>query len=263
MINRRINATDEQEINVQEHIDNGQILDGSVGWSGDSVVEDTSGPITLIKVTLHQGAPNGSPKSEEGYANGYQILARLSEPFFRIPPKGKAVIVMIPAGRRDCPGAAVITAIIADSPSRQFGANTAVLDFGDQNVVIKGKSVTLFSDSDGIRSTIAALVGKVQCQVNGTGFYVSNDNKVAIKCIDNDGNIKSQVLLTEDSVQLLDAAGNGSIKLKGGDFTGQGSNMNCFYGSIGLGRFPSPATPVVVGISGQSGVGSSSIFGSP
>jgi hypothetical protein len=259
----RINASDEQEIIDQEIPDRGSILDGSVGWPGDSVVEDTSGPMTFIKVTLHEGHPFDKPVSEEGFANGYKILARLSEPFFRIPPKGKAVVVAIPARRKEVPGAALIIGIPNNSPTRQFGANTAVLDFGTQNVVIKGKTVTLYSEDGDVRSTVAALVGKVQCQVNGSGLYISPDNKVAIKCIDNDGNIKSQVLLTEDSVQLLDATGNGSIKLKGGDFSGQGTNMNCFYGSIGLGRFPSPATPVVVGVSGQSGIGSSSIFGSP
>lgn len=260
---KRIPGYLENELMGDEIPDTGSIQAGTVGWLGDPVVEETSEAMTLIKITLFEGYPLGQPQSTEGFANGYQILARLSAPNFMIPQKGKQVVVAIPAGMSEVPGAAVVIAYPDESPNRQFKKESTVLDFGSEELIIKAKRITLFSEDGELRPSLTLGNGNIQMLSNGSGIVITSDAKVAMKSVDNDGALKTQVICTSDSIQLLDAAGMSMLKLKDGNCSMSGKNISINFSVIGLGQNASPATPVVVGLTGQTGVGSLTIFGSP
>ncbi len=70
--------------------------------------------------------------------------------------------------------------------------------------------------------------------------------------------------ITQSALTLLQGGTPQSmLKMKGGQCTISGGQCAVNTTAIALGRLASPATPVVVGPTGISGVGSTAIFGSP
>ncbi len=95
---------------------------GTVGWEGEADIADLgtddNGNATYIRVTLANGAPMGKPTSDEGHANGHQILCRLMMPLYFIPPRGTPCYVLFPEGRSESPGMGLVFPISGPHPLR-------------------------------------------------------------------------------------------------------------------------------------------------
>ena len=251
----------------------GPIELGTVGWEGDQgdhfdMDTSPSDGTTLVKVQLRRGRDHSVPLNP-GQAQGNQILARLSgSSGWMIPPAGSEVLVAFPAGFESTPGAPVIFAVLGSSPSIQFQKNRAVLDFGDQAVVIRGKRITLqnndgdfisLSPEGGIQLTtkegdnLAIPPGRVQAsaQVGGAAGVP--------------GDSRSVLLLSGSSVELQQKTPDNklvAVVCKNG-VTILGPACSIATGTVALGAYASPATPAVGGVTGISGVGSTSVFIQP
>lgn len=131
--------------------DHGSIELGTVGFpsdTGTSYVDQglaSNDGYTLVNVTLFRGRDPSTPL-DQSKAQGKQILCRIGGGVNRIPALGTQVVVAVPATYGDIPGAAVIISTIEKSPTIQFSPTRTVLDFGNNDVVIRGKSVTLQSN---------------------------------------------------------------------------------------------------------------------
>lgn len=246
------------------------LLEGTVGWPGSpEVVElgtESGDGMSMVRVTLFDGAPQGTPKSDDGLANGRQISARPMGPGWRTPKRGERVLVAFPGNDHATPGNAVILGIIGASPSARFGRKKTVLDFGDDDVVITGKSVSLVvEDPDGPHRFVVSVSRKGGAQViaDGSGLF-AKDGEVNVKAVDNSGNLKTALVLAQDEVSLSENATGkaSSLTLSGGNMTLVGTFVSvAFSTALGLGRNASPATPVTLGPVGSTAAGSLCIWG--
>ena len=156
----------------------------------------------------------------------------------------------------------VIVAMPGANPFKHFAETAAKIDLTGYDLVIKARSVTLISE-DGEKRRMVSVSPEGGAQVadeTGSGLF-ADGGEVQIKAIDADGNLKSAVACTQDALMLVEAKGAG-VKCKGGNVSISGNQCALNCGAIGLGRNASPATPVLVGVTGIAGVGSTSIFGS-
>jgi len=255
----------------------GQIQEGVVGYPGTNEIVELGNEAgdgkTLVRVTMQFNASKSSP-TEEGFPTGARILARLGTRIGDIPPRKTRVLVAFP-GRGplgipdfESPGAGVIIAVIADDPEpRYFGREKVVFDFRGRDVVIMGNSVSLMSLEQRDGRTVGHVMsvsqeGGAQLVSDGSGVFAFN-GEVNVKTVDAKGNLRTAVVLTHDELGLINTddvfitAKGGQLSLIAGKYIGITSS------SIGLGPNPTPATPIVVGVSGQTGMGSMSLFGSP
>lgn len=203
-----------------------QIEIGTVGWEGrdehaELGTEENDGH-TLVCVTLYRGRTPGEPV-KRGAAQGYKIRCHITEGVMRVPPKGARVLVAIPFGMDQLPGAAVIIGVIAPSSTRgQFDQDRVVLDFGDDtHVVIRGKSVSL-QDSGSPANFVGVGTPKnggdrgiYALSHVGSGLTVQGKTVGAFS-VDNDGNLKSMMQLT-DAEASFGLAGVGVVKFKSGE----------------------------------------------
>jgi len=255
-----IPASSLQELNPPQMLSM-PIGHGTAGWTGDDVVEDMDGDVTLIKVTLFMGHELDKPTSDEGFANGYQILVQPSFPLWFIPKKGQRCIIAFPEGDFKTPGNGIIIACPGPSPKRGFKKTQALMDFTGYNLTIQAKSISLIgNDPDAGTSVMSVAKGKCQMQSGGSGFFVSDQGDVTMKSVGADGTLKSCVVLAQDSVSIVDAAGMAAVKLKGGNLSLSGNQCAIGCGSIGLGITASPAHPCLTGFTGAAGVPSTSVF---
>lgn len=246
------------------------LLEGTVGWPGSpEVVElgtEAGDGMTMVRVTLFDGHPEGAPKADDGLANGRQIFARPMGPGWRTPKRGERVLIAFPGGDHATPGNAVVLGIIGASPSTRFGRRKTVLDFGEDDVVITGRSVSLVAEvADGPHRYVVSVSGQGGAQViaDGSGLF-AKDGEVNLKTVDANGNLKTALVLAQDEVSLSENATGvvSSVTLSGGNATVTGQFISiAFSTALGLGRSASPATPVTLGPVGSAAVGSLCIWG--
>jgi hypothetical protein len=259
---------------------------GTVGWVGDPDVLDGLGKdeddgVTLIKVTLFDGAAPTKRASDEGGANGQQVRVQASGPGWRVPPKGTRVMVGFANGDVLSPGNGLILGEVGVNPAKRFGRKKVLLDFGDADVVITGKSVSLVCDSNpdgekdaGKRHVVSVSPdGGAQVVSGGSGLFVMGTNKagdalgeVQIKAIDPNGNLKASLVLAQDSAGMFCSptpATASGVNFKSGNATVTGMGCAIQTGSVSLGALASPATPVQVGPVAMSGVPSTAVFCAP
>jgi phage baseplate assembly protein gpV len=250
------------------------IQEATIGWDGSPEVcelgTESGDEITLIRVTLRVGAPQGKPSTDDGLFNGFRKTARAMGPMWRTPKRGERVLVVFPNNDWETPGNAVVVGTIGASPSTRFGRKKTVLDFGTDDVVVTGKSVSIVSEStaQGASKASRHVVsvserGGAQIISDGSGLF-AKDGEVNVKAIDADGNMRVALLLAQDELSLIDATSltnQGSITMKGGDITMLGSFMNIVpLSCLMIGQKATPATPMLVGPSGITGVPSTFIF---
>ena len=259
---------------------------GTVGWSGDPDVLDGLGRdeddgMTFVKVTLHDGAPAGKRVADDGGANGVQVRVQPAGPGWYVPPKGTRVMVGFPSGDIRTPGNGGILGVFGVSPDKRFGRKKVVLDYGDCDVVITGKSVSLVCDGNAAGETDAGKRhvmsvspdGGAQAVSGGCGLFVMGTNaagdalgEVQIKAIDSTGALKSSLVLAQDSAGLFCSptpATASGLNCKSGNVTLTGIGCAIQTGSVSLGALASPATPVQVGPVPMSGTPSISVFCAP
>jgi hypothetical protein len=255
-----------------------QIQEGTVGWPGSPEITELGSEagdgIALVRVTLRHGAPTGKPTSDDGGCNGLQIQARVMGPPWRIPKRGARVLVVFPGGDWETPGGAVILGEIGASPSSRFGRKKTVLDYGDDDVVITGKTVMLLVDQkdaggkDHRHILSVSQQGGVQLVSDGSGLFVQ-DGEINLKTLDGSGNLREVLKLSQSEASLSDysnATAFASLTLSDGKISGLGNFITWNYfqsGSFGKYALTSPATPIVVGLTGTTGIGCASLFGSP
>lgn len=271
--------TAEQDVFATQRMPAGVIYEGTVGWDGRAEVvehgEEVGDGMTLIRVTLFTGHPPGKPVTDDGKANGYQIYARVMGPGWRTPKRGERVLLAIPVASGDVasfetPGAAVILGTVGASPSRRFGRKKTVWDLGDDDLVITAGTISLVTegveDGETKRHVISVSTqGGVQLVADGSGVF-AKDGEVNIKTVDAQSNLKTAITLTLDEIGILDNNGTTvAMTVKDGNFTlVTGGFIALTYGSsISFGQTASPVTPVLLGLSGQTGAPSQSMFGSP
>ena len=240
---------------------------GTVGWPGDADVLDGLGRdqddgMTFVKVTLVDGAPVGQRQADDGGANGVQVRVHPAGPGWRIPPRGTRVMVGFAGGDIWTPGNGVILAEVGRSPARHFGRKKVILDYGDADVVITGRSVTLLCDgnpageSDRQKRHVVSVSpeGGAQVASGGCGLFVQGKDaagnviaEAQLKTVDKDGNLKSSLVLTQSAVGLADAADPmkpAALTLTGGNATITSTDLAVqATGSVMLGATASPATP--------------------
>lgn len=123
------------------------IFRGVVGWDGEGgdcsdLGTDENGGATLVRVQLFDGRLPGTPTGP-GKAAGRQIKCQVMGPFWAVPPAGQVVLIAFPDGHVDAPGAGIILGWIGKSPNVQFKAGRSVVDLGEQDLIVRAKSVTL------------------------------------------------------------------------------------------------------------------------
>lgn len=259
---------------------------GTVGWDGDPDVLDGLGKdhddgMTFVKVTLNAGAPQGKRTADDGAANGIQVRVQPAGPGWYVPPKGTRVMVGFPDGDVRTPGNGGILGVFGVSPSKRFGRKKVVLDYGDCDVVITGKSVSLVADGNAAGETDAGKRhvvsvspdGGAQVVSGGCGVFVMGTNKagdalgeVQIKAIDANGNLKSSLVLAQDSVGLFCSptpAMASGINFASGNATVTAIGCAIQAGSVSLGNLATPATPVQCGPVPANGTPSTSVFCAP
>jgi hypothetical protein len=241
------------------------LLWATVGWEGESEAadkgdgSDTEDGVTLVRVTTHAGALPTEPESPTGLANGHQLVA--IPPMWPqwIPPKGTRCILGYPDGPTGVP---VILAYYGPAPDKQHGRTTAKMDFGDQHLVIKAKSITLRDDAGNLLS-MSEEMGVQIADESGSGLQ-AYQGVVMLRVIGGDSQTKTWVSLNEEVAQIVNAAGGTGVVCKENVVSVNGTTI-CLnaLGAINLGFNASAATPVLVGLSAMAGVASQSIFGSP
>lgn len=281
------------------HINDAELLDpapdlrvhnawGTVGWAGDPDVLDGLGKdeedgVTLVKVTLFRGSPQGKPEAEDGAANGYQVRVQPSGPGWRIPPKGTRVMVSFADGDIRTPGNGLIIGEVGTSPRKQFGRKKVILDYGDADVVITGKSVTLLADGNpegksdkGKRHLVSVSAnGGAQMASGGCGVFVmGKDDKgkwvgsVQLKAIDEDGMLCTSGVFGQSAIGLMNSSPTAptkgtAVNLKNGNVTITGVSCVVQTGSVMLGALATAATPAQQGPIPANGAPSTSVFVAP
>jgi hypothetical protein len=231
--------------------------EGTVGWSGSPEIAElgteSGDGMTLVRVTLFLGSPMGAPQSDDGCANGREVQARLLGPPWRVPKRGARVLLVFPGGDWRSPGNAVVLGEVGGTPSTRFGRTKTVLDYGADDVVITGASVSLVCEAnngDGTTSRHVVSVsgdGGAQVVSDGSGLFAKT-GEVDLKVLDDGGNLQSAVVMTQSEVSLFENAGSSpsTLTLTGGNVTmvGQFISLGAFTG-VKLGAVA--ALPVLIG----------------
>lgn len=244
---------------------------GTIGHDGEagnhfSLGTEENGGVTLVQVQLHRGRDNRSdsndvPRKPER-AQGHKIWARISGEgsFWLIPKKGKQCYVAFPGGFNDAVGMGIIIAVPGSNPTIQFSATRAVLDVGDDvDLIIKGRSVAIQTHS----GHFIALTDEAGVQLldkDGDGINIREGKLTAFASAG--GDAKAVLALSEGEANLMHKGGS-FISCAGANSTWMGTELNMSGGSMAFGTAASPATPILVGLSGMAGVPSSCMKGSP
>jgi hypothetical protein len=163
------------------------------------------------------------------------------------------------------PGAGVIFATVEKSPTTQFAADRAVVDYGDDvHVVIKGKSVSL-QDPDNrfisVGTPRSGGAGGLTFQASdGTGGVIQ-EGVVGWFVPDSGGAVSSILQMTPTKIECTSTSG-GYWKVDA-DYYCLGSSVYGIGGAVYLGRAPTVANMALWGPTGIAGVASPSVFISP
>jgi hypothetical protein len=207
-----------------------------------------------------------------------QILCRITRPMNFIPEDGEEVLVGIPAGMRETPGAGAIIAVMSNAPSIQHSATKAKMDFGPEvDLVIKARSVTITDYQDRF-ITLGPTYG-VKC---GAGRYTDNsaidtsgwylkDGEFRLAIGNDDGEVGAQLRLVEDDVRInCKGSSQTGLRMGAGNFTFIGLQFDVQTSWVGLGVGAAgvvPGAPIlrlpVVMMVGSVPTPSSSVFAAP
>lgn len=230
---------------LASHFDKGD-LDGSTGERH-----------TLVYVTL--GGTNAA--NLRGPDRGRPILCALSSlAGSSIPRKGTRVLVAIPPGMAESPGAAVIIATIIDDPER-LEDDRRVLDYSGEHVIIRGKSVTLESDESEFLSVGAPRSGgtsgiTIQAK-DGSGAVWQVG--VASMFVALHGDAKSVLQMTPDRAELMHKT-SGFLRLGSGEIVALSKGKAAYLAAnTFIGRSPVGGLPALGG-SSVSPIPSASVF---
>lgn len=242
-----------------------QIEMGSIGWEDEDeyyfLGTDENDGHTLVRVQLFRGRDVTKPINPER-AQGHKIVCHLSGGLFRIPKKGTRCYIAIPKGMESMPGAGVIFATVEKSPSTQFDADRAVMDFGDDvHVVFKGKSISL-QDPDNRFLTVGTprsggAAGITLQAKDGSGGVIQEG--VVSWFVAQNGEAKSVIQMTPTKWEVF-VADIGFVKLDGGEFWSFAPVNKMMGGGCYIGKAPTPANPALWGITGVAGAASTSVF---
>lgn len=253
-----------------------QMYRGVMGWKDDNTHFDvgtsSNGGRTLLKITLNRGKHITSGEPTQGGADGFQVLGQTMGPLHWIPPIGTPVLVCFPDGDIEAPGAAVIVGTLIASPPNQFGKNTAKFDFGpNQRLFLKAKEIVL-SDYNNNFIQITEN-GVIMNNSTGCGIQMSNLNDPSsptptanpsiVMWTTDSGEGNNLLRMTKDGVQLnvKTTAGQTHIDIGNGNFHVFAEQSTWINGGTNyIGKAPLVGTPALVGLTGVSGVPSTSVF---
>jgi len=240
---------------------------GSIGWEDEDEwyylgTDDNDGH-TLVRVQLFSGRDITAPLNPTR-AQGKKIICQIPSGMYRIPKKDERCYVLIPKGMEAVDGAGLIIATVGKSPTTQFAADRAVLNFGDDvHVVIKGKSISL-QDPDfrfvSVGSPRSGGTPGVQVHLpDGTGA-VWQDSSVGIFC-----KADTLVQMTPSKYEVWQGTGSSRtfLTMGSGVFHTFGQTNKVQGSGVYLGAAPTLATPVLYGPTGIAGLPSTGVFVSP
>jgi hypothetical protein len=242
---------------------------------GTSGKNDENGP-SFVRITLYSGKPDGVlPKP--GAAQGRPIFAHLLGPLLYCPPRGTRVAVCWPEGRR---APALMLGTVGFSPTAQFKENRAMLDVGPEHeLVLKAAVVTAIDHGDSEdtprfncffsvgRSLTGGDPGIVANDPTGSGFTIAKavvgffatdaasppDAKAILQLAGpSSTNPGFGIMYKGAALMKADADGNVSI--------GCGKALALVGAQVLIGAGATPMTPALWGLSGVSGVPSTSVF---
>lgn len=235
---------------------------GTIGWVDDDEhadlgTSDNDGT-TLIKVQLFRGIDPLKEPDPDGRAQGHKIIARLSGfPFWAIPPKGMQCFVAFPGGFATTPGAGVIFALPGANPFVQFSPTRAKIDVGrDQDLVIKGKSVTLVmhnpDDPDGQEDFISiSKEGGIQMGSRDGLGVVIKDGTINLFVPDASGDAKTVLRLSKDAIEAVQKDSSDTVamlKIAEKDVTVCGAQFLAATAGGALGTAASMANGIAYGV---------------
>lgn len=251
------------------------VEEGIVGWADEDATnfyqqgEASNSGYTLVRVQLFKGK-SPTVAATPGVAQGHRILCRIGLTPFRIPPLGTAVLVTAPSGDWQTTGRQVITHTIEKNPTIQFDLNRPVMDFGDVDVVIAARSVTLQSKpASGVPQFVAVGLARagggpsIMLQDETGSGIVIQSGSIGIIATDNASppNMKAMLQLTPTEIDLA-MLGQSGVKLVGSTPTIYGGNGYFYTAGVYLGALATAATPLRYGTTPIPLV-STSNFGSP
>src|SRR3972149_5601319 len=238
--------------------DGGRLESGTVGWDdGKPHYDLVGGKRTLVKGTLYRGyRPGADKKPRDGRAGGVQILCRVTRPMNFIPEDGEEVLVGIPAGLQETPGAGFILAVASNAPDIQHSATKAKVDMGPEvDLVYKARSIT-FTDYQDRYITIGPEYGIKM----GAGRMTDNSAQDLSGCILKDGkwmfycsnaageSVAGLQLAGDDGTLLFNVSAGGNqikLKMKDGNWNSLASvNWVCSYQQGFLGGIVGAPVPV-------------------
>jgi hypothetical protein len=243
---------------------------GTIGWEGEGgnhfeLGTADNGGVSLVQVQLYRGRDNADdspvPRKPER-AQGHKIWARISGEgsFWLIPKKGKQCYVAFPHGYGDGPGMGVIIAVPGANPTIQFSDERAVLDVGDDvDLIIKARRISLQTHS----GHFISLTDDAGIQIiDKVGDGVNIDDGKVMAFASQGGDAKALLMLTGDEANLMHKGGS-FISCAGANSTWMGTELNMAGATMAFGTAASPATPILIGLSGMAGVPSTCMKGTP
>ncbi len=257
---------------------------GMLGWTRkspdephyDNGTKDNDGN-TLFHVQLFAGADPDilTPEQlKDGEARGYRVVCQMSSHIRRIPPAGTKVLVAFPNGYQQSAGSGVIIATLEPNPTAVSDKAVSVteervsIDYGEKDIVISGRSVTIRSYANEFVSVgdahgAAAGRGVTIQTVNGSGMNIQDDQVGMFLAADGAG--VAMMRMNGDGIQIMTKAGAGSfITLDTNGFRALGSKCILSGGHVYLGTAPTAATPAAYGpVPGSGSLISTSVFISP
>lgn len=249
--------------------DEQQILMGTVGHEGidedsEIITDGIYAGTTIVNVTLYKGR-DPATEIKPGVAQGYRIKCQVMGPLHHVPETGTRVMIAIPHGMTTSPGAGVILGTLGKTPSTQFSKTRTVFDFGDQNVIFRGKSVTIQNNtSPAIYVSVGDLTGPQGITiVNDKGCGVRIENKTVGLFASDAGDAKSLVQIEHNAISIGQKS-CGMFMFKDGQASLLSNGPLFLIGKqVMLGIGATVTTPVVHGLSGIAGIASTTVFVAP
>lgn len=199
---------------------------GSIGWEDDADVHYDLGDasndgFTLIKVQLFRGRDVTKPLAKR--AQGIKLVCHMNSMMGqRVPPKDTRCYIAIPAGMEETPGAGIIVGTVEKSTDGRLDSDRVVVDYGDQHVVIKGKSVSIQGTDGsfvGVGSPRSGGAAGVTIQANdGTGAVYQTGVAATFVSGGSVSPPKSIFEMTTTKVNLM-VTGGGRLMLDTADLT--------------------------------------------
>jgi hypothetical protein len=153
----------------------------------------------------------------------------------------------------------VIIAVPGRNPTIQFSDTRAVLDVGDDvDLIIKARRISLQTHS----GHFMALTDDAGIQIvdkDGDGINMQDGKLMAFA---GGAEAKAHLQLSADAACLMHTGGS-FISCKGANSVWSGTELCMSGASCAFGVAASPATPILVGLTGMAGIPSTCLKGSP